>query len=122
MKLSELPRKILNRLTVLLFAIVLPMERLLFRYSLVGHTELLDASRFPWTRELEENWRLIRPSSMRVLGSATARLHIDLSDEAAGLTERDNWKSFFFHAYGVPVPTTARVARTLHACCSASRA
>jgi beta-hydroxylase len=105
MKLSELPRKILNRLTMLLFATILPLERMLFRYSLVGHTELLDASRFPWTRELEENWRLIQAELDEVLRTRdSSPNYIDLSDEAAGLTERDNWKSFFFHAYGVAVP------------------
>lgn len=103
--LRLLPRKIANRLTVLLFVILLPLERMLFRYSLVGHTELLDASRFPWASELEQHWSLIRAELDEVLlHRDSAPNYIDLSDEAAGLTERDNWKSFFFYAYGVPVP------------------
>lgn len=119
--IRALPRKIANRMTMLLFAILLPLERVLFRYSLVGHTELLDAARFPWAGELEANWHLIRAELDQVmLYRDSAPNYLDLSDDAAGLTERDNWKSFFFHAYGVPVPDncarcpeTARLLRRI---------
>lgn len=103
--LRTLPRRIANRLTLLLLTLLMPLEKIWFRYSLVGHTELLDPARFPWTRELEENWRLIQAELDQVLQTRdSAPNYIDLSDEAAGLTERDNWKSFFFYAYGVRVP------------------
>ncbi len=102
---KKVPRKVANRLTVLLFMVLLPLERLLFRYSLVGHTELHDLGRFPWVPELERNWHLIRAELDKVLANRDAAPnYIDLSAEAAGLTERDNWKSFFFYAYGVRVP------------------
>lgn len=101
----KLPRKVMNRLTMLLFAVLQPLERLLFHYSLVGHTELLDPAGFPWTRVLEQNWHLIRAELDQVLRNRDAAPnYLDLSAEAAGLTEPDNWKSFFFYAYGVPVP------------------
>ncbi len=103
--LRKLLRKVANRATMLLFAVALPLERVLFRYSLVPHTELLDLTLFPWARELEQNWHLIRAELDEVLRHRDAvPNYIDLSDEAAGLTARDNWKSFFFYAYGVKVP------------------
>ena len=107
--LKTLPRKVLNRLTMLLFAVAIPLERLLHRHSLVGHTEFMDPARFAWTAVLEANWQLIRRELDEVLGY---RDHIpnylDLSDDAKGLTERQNWKSFIFYAYGAKAPFNCR--------------
>ena len=103
--LRKLPRKILNRLTMALFLVILPLERFLFRASLVGHTEFLDPARFPWVAEIEAGAPLIQAELDEVLRHREAMPnYIDLSDEAAGLTDRENWKSFFFYAYGVEVP------------------
>jgi beta-hydroxylase len=102
--LKALPRRFLNRLTMLLFLVLLPLERVLFRFSEVGHTEIVDPARFDWVPDLERNWRLIRQELDQVLRYRNdLPNYLDLSDEAAGLTERDNWKSFFFYAYGVKV-------------------
>ncbi len=89
---------------MLLFVLVLPLERLWFRYSLVDHTEFLDPGRFPWVEEIERSIHLIQAELNGVLRYRdSAPNYLDLSDEAAGLTERDSWKSFFFYAYGVRV-------------------
>jgi beta-hydroxylase len=102
---QTLPRKVANRLTVLLFMILYPLERVLFRYSLVGHTAFLDPARFAWTAVLEENWLQIRQELDQVMRfKEHIPNYVDLSDEAKGLTETESWKSFFFCAYGVQVP------------------
>jgi beta-hydroxylase len=102
--LKHLPRKVANRLTVCLFAVLSPLERLLYRCSLVGHTEFIDKARFYWVSVLEQNWLEIR----RELDQVLRRPHqipnyIYLSSDAKGLTEENNWKSFFFYAYGLKV-------------------
>ncbi len=101
----RLPRKIANRLTVCLFMVLFPLERLLYRYSRVGHTELIAPARFDWIPRLEQGWTLIRAELDAVLRyEAYIPSYLDLSDDARGLTEPQGWKSFFFYAYGVKVP------------------
>lgn len=103
--LKRAPRIAVNLLTVALFAVLFPLERLLYRYSRVGHTEFIDKSRFDWVPALEQNWRDIRrelDDLLRRPGQIPSYIH--LSDDARGLTEEANWKSFFFYAYGVKVP------------------
>jgi beta-hydroxylase len=103
--IRRLPRKIANRLTVCLFMVLFPLERLLYRYSRVGHTELIDPARFDWIPRLEQGWTSIRAELDAVLRyEAYIPSYLDLSDEARGLTEPQGWKSFFFYAYGVKVP------------------
>lgn len=105
-RLRRLPRKLADVLTLLLFILVLrPLERVLFRFSRVPHTEVLDPATFPWAAELERGWPRIRAELDEVLRHRdSVPSYLDLSADAAGLTAPENWKSFFFYAYGARVP------------------
>jgi ornithine lipid ester-linked acyl 2-hydroxylase len=110
----RLPRIVANRLTVCLFVILFPLERVLFRHSRVGHTEFIDPAKFSWVPALEDNWLAIRRELDEVLRYTN---HIpdyqDLSDDAKGITTENAWKSFFFYAYGVRIASNcARCPQT----------
>jgi ornithine lipid ester-linked acyl 2-hydroxylase len=104
--LKRLPRIIANRLTVCLFVVLLPLERVLFRYSRVGHAAFIDPAKFDWVPVLEENWQAIRRELDEVLRyTDDIPDYQELADDAKGITTADSWKSFFFFAYGVRIPS-----------------
>lgn len=103
-------------LTLALFLLVLrPLERVWFRFSLVGHSPFPDPGHFPWVAGLEQNWLHIRHELDEVMRQPE-RIpnYLDLSDDAKGLTEQTSWKSFFFYAYGEKVQANCnRCPRTV---------
>lgn len=102
--LKRSPRIIANRLTMCLFGILYPLERVLFRYSRVGHVEFIDKSKFDWVPAIEENWQQIRGELDQVLRYTNDIPDYQyLSDDAKGIAADDHWKSFFFYAYGVRI-------------------
>ena len=98
----RLPQIAANLLTVALFILVLrPVERILFRFSLVGHSPFPDPAHFAWVSSLERDWWQIREELDQVMRQAEhIPSYLDLSDDAKGLTDEKSWKSFFFYAYG----------------------
>lgn len=60
-----------------------------------------DNKRFPWTKLLEDNWELIVDELNVVLSQQTNIPNFqDISEDQKILTEGDDWKTFFFYAYG----------------------
>jgi aspartyl/asparaginyl beta-hydroxylase (cupin superfamily) len=77
-----------------------PLERMVMRSSLVPVTPYLDVEHFPWARELEEQWGVIREELEGVLVyqddlPAFHELAADVS-----VIAHDGWKTFFFCGYG----------------------
>lgn len=96
-------------------------ERLNWRYARLGNPCVYDAAAFPWTREVERQWRTIR----RELDSLLARRHElpnvqDLAVDAAAIAPPSGWKVFVLLAYGIRsqaniglCPETWRIVRRI---------
>ena len=101
-------------LTVLMFALLRPFQRLMHRYSRVGDGEFFDPGKFAWVPALEENWRQIRRELDHVLQYADDIPNFqDISAENRALTDDDGWKTFFFHAWGIRVASNCIDIRLL---------
>ena len=80
------------------------LEWPLGRFSLVGDRPFFDASQFPWTRTLEENWRDIQRELEGILThSEKIPSFQEISPTQAALTTDDHWKTYFFYGYGYKV-------------------
>lgn len=82
--------------------------------SLIGEQAFFSPAQFPWAAELEKNWHVIREELDHVL---TRREDLpnfqDISPDQKHLAKEDKWKTFFFFAYGLEVPSnSARCPRT----------
>lgn len=90
-------------------AIFQRLEQLIARSSLVGDQRIFDPAQFAWTSMLEENWQTIRTELDEVL---RLRDHLpnfqDISPAQAALTTDDQWKTYFFLAYGNEVRSDCR--------------
>jgi aspartyl/asparaginyl beta-hydroxylase (cupin superfamily) len=82
--------------------IILQVQKLMGRYSLIGDHQFFAAEAFPWSREIEANWQTIRQELNEVM------LHIDqlpnfqdISPDQKKIATDDKWKTFFFFAYGL---------------------
>jgi len=86
-----------------------------------GSNAFFDSSIFAWAPNLESNWRTIRGELDQVLVERTSIPNFqDVSVEQAKLTTDDQWKTFFFYAYGHRVddncrrcPSTARLLKRI---------
>lgn len=83
----------------LALAVFQRLERLVARSSLVGDQPFFDPAQFAWTGVLEENWQVIR---------AELPNFQDISPAQAALTTDDQWKTYFFLAYGNEVTSNCR--------------
>lgn len=66
-----------------------------------GRLAFLDTASFPWTADLEADTAAIRAELddlLRDLGGIPN--FQDVSEDQAGLTRGDEWKSYFFYAFG----------------------
>ncbi|MBC8031903.1 MAG: aspartyl/asparaginyl beta-hydroxylase domain-containing protein [Pyrinomonadaceae bacterium] len=71
------------------------------RHSLVGDTPFLDSKGFPWVRELESNWSLIRKELEGIIRYREELPNIqDISKEQLPLTDDNLWKTYILFAYG----------------------
>ena len=78
-------------------------EALNLRYSAVGDAPVLGADLFPWAREIEAEWRLIRTELDELLKrkDELPAFH-EIVDEIKSISNDQDWKSFAFLAYGLP--------------------
>ena len=77
------------------------VEKLITRVSPDGSRTFFETDAFPWAASLEREWRSIRGELDELLEHREAIPNFqDLSKEQAVLTEGDQWKTFFFYAYG----------------------
>jgi beta-hydroxylase len=98
-----------------------PIERWLARSSLVGDRTFYEVDDFPWARQLEQNWQLIRTELDRVLEDREDLPNFqDISVDQASLTNDDNWKTYFLYGYGFRsdancerCPETARLVQQI---------
>jgi len=81
--------------------VVARVERLNLKYSKVGNPPIYDKAVFPWSREIEREWRLIRGELDRVLTRKDdlPGFH-ELAPDVATISQDHGWKSFMLCGYG----------------------
>ena len=77
------------------------VERLNLKYSKVGNPPIYDKAVFPWIREIEREWRLVRGELDRVLTRKDdlPGFH-ELATDIATISQDHGWKSFMLCGYG----------------------
>jgi ornithine lipid ester-linked acyl 2-hydroxylase len=82
-------------------AVVAFVERLNLTYSKIGNPPIYDNAAFPWTREIESEWRSIRAELDHVLTrKADLPGFHELSTDVATISQDRGWKTFFLSGYG----------------------
>jgi beta-hydroxylase len=89
-------------------------ERMITEHSAGGKSAFFETASFPWVHRIEENWRTIRGELDALLLESRAIPNFqDISKEQAKLTDGEQWKTFFLHAYGHKAETNcARCPQT----------
>jgi beta-hydroxylase len=77
------------------------VERLNLKHSKVGNPPIYDNAVFPWAREIEAEWRLIRAELERVLTRKEdlPGFH-ELASDVSAISQDRGWKSFMLCGYG----------------------
>lgn len=71
------------------------------KYSLVGDSVFFSKEQFPWTKELEANWHVIRQELDQVMPYADSLPNFqDISPRQQRIANDNLWKTFFFCAFG----------------------
>lgn len=80
------------------------LDRLFGHFSLVGDHPFFNPDRFPWTRDLEANWPVMRDELDAILEyrDALPSFH-DVTEDASTISHDDQWKTYFFYGYGEKV-------------------
>jgi beta-hydroxylase len=82
-------------------AVVKKLERLVPEYSKVGDSVFFSTEQFPWAKELEADWQVIRQELDQVLTYTNALPNFqDISPRQQRIADDDRWKTFFFCAFG----------------------
>lgn len=77
-------------------------ERLNLKYSTVGNPPVFPTDTFPWAREIEAEWKLIRAELDKIMvrkGELPA-FH-EISAEVRSISDDKSWKTFFLCGYGI---------------------
>ena len=76
-------------------AVVAAIERLNLKLSKVGNPPIYDKAVFPWTKEIERDWRVIRTELDRVLTRKDdlPGFH-EISSDVATISQDRGWKTF----------------------------
>jgi aspartyl/asparaginyl beta-hydroxylase (cupin superfamily) len=90
-----------SRLTRLFMGVVAGVERLNLTCSKVGNPPIYDNAVFPWTKEIERDWRAIRAELDHVLTRQQdlPGFH-EISADVASISQDRGWKTFFLAGYG----------------------
>ena len=81
--------------------IVQKLESLAPTYSLVGDSIFFSTDQFPWAKELESNWRVIRQELDQVLQHVDALPNFqDIMPRQQRISPDDGWKTYYFYAFG----------------------
>ncbi|MBE9607201.1 aspartyl/asparaginyl beta-hydroxylase domain-containing protein [Acetobacteraceae bacterium H6797] len=88
--------------TRIFMSIVQMAERLNLRYSKVGNPPVFDNATFPWAKEVEREWPLIRAELEKVLlrQKDLPSFH-ELSTDVQTISKDSAWKTFFLTGYGI---------------------
>lgn len=91
-----------SRITRILMGVVAWTERLNLRYSKVGNPPVYDPATFPWVKEVEKDWRLIRAELDRVLlRQSELPSFQEISADVRTISTDNHWKTFFLVGFGV---------------------
>jgi beta-hydroxylase len=87
--------------TRIFMAVVAFVERLNLSCSKVGNPPIYDNAVFPWTKEIEREWRAIRTELDRVLiRQADLPGFHEISSDVATISQDRGWKTFLMSGYG----------------------
>lgn len=82
-------------------SVVQKLEGLVPQYSLIGDAVFFPKEYFPWAKELEANWQVIRQELDQVMTYADVLPNFqDISPRQTRISADDLWKTFFFCAFG----------------------
>ena len=77
------------------------LNAFLTRYSEVGDPAVFDPALFPWSADLEAEWKQVRSEAERALA---LRDHIpafqDISPDQRRISQTDEWKTFWYRGFG----------------------
>ncbi|MBG1271894.1 aspartyl/asparaginyl beta-hydroxylase domain-containing protein [Nostoc sp. WHI] len=81
--------------------IIKKLESLVPKYSLVGDSIFFSTDQFPWAKELELNWQVIRQELDSVLQYTNELPNFqDIMPRQQNITQDDGWKTYYFYAFG----------------------
>ena len=87
--------------TRMFMRVVAWVERLNLSCSMVGNPPIYDNAVFPWTQEVEREWRSIRAELDRVLvRQADLPGFHEISSDVASISQDRGWKTFLLSGYG----------------------
>jgi beta-hydroxylase len=91
------------------------IQRGIGRSSLIGDKPFFGREHFPWAKHIEDNWHIIRGELDEILKHNDDLPNFqDISPDQKHLAKGNNWKTFFFFAYGLRAPgNCARAPRTM---------
>lgn len=96
-------------------------ERLNLEYSATGNAPVFATDAFPWAREIEAEWHLIRKEldALLVRKGDLPAFH-EISSEVRSISADSDWKTFFLCGYGIrseqaiaQCPETWRLVQTI---------
>lgn len=77
------------------------MERMIAVLSPDGNRTFFETTSFPWVTRVEAGWNAVRAEVGAVLLRRDEIPNFqDISEDQRVLTEGEQWKTFFFYAYG----------------------
>lgn len=83
------------------FKLLMAFERLLVRFSPHGDVTFFDTEEFPWTRDLEANWPVVREELDAILQYKENLPNFqDISEDQTAITDDDQWKTYFLYGFG----------------------
>ena len=93
------------------------LEQIVRRASVFGNPAFYKTEDFPWVKELEANWEVIREEAEYIVSLRDKIPNFqDISKDQRSLTKDDKWKTFFLYGLGVKsdlncsfCPETARL-------------
>jgi len=81
--------------------VVRAIERAVPRYSKVGDRVFFEVEQFPWARDLEANWKVIRTELEDVLERVGELPNFqEIMPRQGRITQDDGWKTYYFYAFG----------------------
>ncbi|MBI3770711.1 MAG: aspartyl/asparaginyl beta-hydroxylase domain-containing protein [Deltaproteobacteria bacterium] len=82
-----------------------PYNVLVYLFSRVPTTPMLDVERFPEVASLRANWRTIREEALRLCEAGHIRASERHDDLGFNTFFRKGWKRFYLKWYGAPLPS-----------------
>ena len=99
-------------------SVVAWVERLNLKFSKVGNPPIFDHAVFPWTKDVEDDWRAIRAELDRVLirKEELPGFH-ELATDVASISQDRGWKTFLLAGYGFKSDANIKLCPNTWAAC-----